>query len=134
MGFPVSINIMGPRIVYFATTGEDDSANTERKIFLLIVKLDGIGRTEFFTGPALTFFEVNALFRVKGVLKWNGLGILDIGRLALVEPCIIFINDLFRALFRAYSTGYTFVHIHIPWILGNFDLKVPFFPGYVFHL
>ena len=125
---------MGPWIVYFATTGEDDSANTDGKIFLLIVKLDGICGTKFFTGLALTFFKVNAMFRIKGVFKWNGLGILDIGRLALGESCIVFIYDLFWAFFRAYSTGYTFVHIHIPWILGNLGLKIPFFPGYVFHL
>jgi hypothetical protein len=128
-GFVIAIHVMGCWIIHLAATGQDNGSHVKCEILLLVIEPDGIGGAEFFTGLALSIFEVNAIFRVEGVLEGDGLGIFDEGRLSLIKSCFVFIDYLFRALFSAYSTGDTFIHINVPGVLGKLDLKISLFPG-----
>jgi hypothetical protein len=125
---------MGIRIIHVTATGEDHGAYMKCERPLFVIELNGIGGTEFLTGPALPLLEVNAILWINGVFKGDGLGILYISRLPLNEPCIIFADDFLGTFFCTYSTGNTFVHVHITGILGHVDFKIPLLSGYLFDL
>ena len=73
--FPITIDIMRRRIIDITAAGKYDPPHFDRKILLLIIKLYGVGRAEFFTGPAFALVQKDAIFLVYGVLEGDGLGI-----------------------------------------------------------
>jgi hypothetical protein len=130
--FPITIDIMCCRIIDVTAAGKYDPTHANGEILLLIIEFYGVGRAEFFTGPAFALFKKDAIFLVYSILEWDGLCIFYKGCLAFNQSCFIFVGDLFRAFFSTHAAGDTFVHINIARMLDKLDFKISLFPGYAF--
>jgi hypothetical protein len=86
--------------------------------------MDGVCGAELFAGAAFAFGKVNAVLSIDGILQRHGLGIFDIGRLALVEALIVFIGNFFRTFFRASAAGDALVHVNVAGVFFNGDVEI----------
>jgi hypothetical protein len=130
----VPIYIMRGRVVDFTSGSYNDCPDIDCPLFLLILEINGIAWTEFLTGRTFPLFEVNAIFRINGILQRHCLGILDIDRLTFTNHSIKFIGHLFRAFFRTQTAGNTFINVNISGELGYLGLKVTLFTGKTLYL
>ena len=109
--------------------GQDDRAHLQRQGLRFLIEVDRVGGAEFFAGTAFTFFKINAGILINGIFKRNRLGIIDISGLALDQPGIVGINDLFRAFFGALTAGDALLFVDITGFFKNFYFEVAGFTG-----
>jgi hypothetical protein len=130
----VAIDIIIFRIEDLASGCDDDGTCLDGQLLVFVFKVDGLGRTEFLADLASPFGQKDAVDRVDGIFQRNRLGILDMNRLPLSDARIVFIIHLRRTFLCAQATGDALLRVHIPGVLNEFDLKVPFLPGDALHL
>jgi hypothetical protein len=130
----VPVDIILFRIEDLTSGSNDDRPCLNRHFSFLVLKVDGLGRTEFLADLASSFREKDAVDRVDGIFQRNRLGILDVNRFSLADARIVLIINLRRAFLRAKATGDTFLRVHIPGVLNHLDLKISFLPGDALHL
>jgi hypothetical protein len=94
-------------------------------LLFFLVKIDRFGRAELLTGAALSFFKEDAVVFVDRVFEGNGLGILDIHRLALDQVFVISVVHLLGALFSARAAGDTLFHVHEAGMFDHVHREVP---------
>ena len=93
--------------------------------FFFLIEIHGIGRTEFHTGLAFTFFKIDTVVCVNDIFEGYGLGILYIDCLAFGKTLVIFIVYLAGAFCGAYAAGDAFIHIHVAGAFTNGYRKMP---------
>jgi hypothetical protein len=89
-----------------------------------LVKVDGVGGADFFTGPAFLFLDVNAAVAIDTIFQGHRLGVFDIGGFAFDDPCVVGINDFFRTLFSAGAAGDAKRFVDISRLPNQLDLEV----------
>jgi hypothetical protein len=77
-----------------------------------------------FSQAAFAFGQVNAVDRIDRVFQRHGLGVLHVGRLALVQVFVIFVIHFLGAFRRTVPAGDTLVHIDITGLLDDLDGKI----------
>jgi hypothetical protein len=100
----------------------------------LILEIDSLCRTEFFTDLTSPFCKEDTMGWVNGILQRNSLGVLDMDGFSLGEARIIFAIDLGGAFLSTETTGNAFRQVHIARGLNHFNFKIPLFSGDAFHL
>jgi hypothetical protein len=130
----VSESVIGAGIKRLAAGRQHNPAHIEGFFFSLIIKVDGIGRAELFTGFTFAADEIDALIGVDGVFQRYGLSILYVNRLAFGQSTVVCIGNFFGAFFRAQAAGDAFIRIHIARILDQLDLEIARISADAFYL
>ena len=130
----VAVNIIDLRIEDFTPGRNDDCTSLDGQFFFFILEIDGLGRAEFLTNFASSLGEKDTVGGINGILQRNRLRILHMDGLPLAETCVISIVNFGRTFLGAEPTGNTFLRVHIPWILDDFDFKISLLPSDVLHL
>jgi hypothetical protein len=125
---------MAGGIVNLATVGKNHGTHPEGKLFLHVIKFNGTGGTNFFTGFTFAFDKINAMLGIDGIFQRNRLGVLYMRRFTLDESCIVLIVNLFGTFFCTQSAGNAFFHVNIPGILDKVYFKVALLSRYFFYL
>jgi len=128
----VGVGVIATRIKGFEPRRHDQRAHIQGDFRFLFIKIDGPRGAEFFTCPALSFLEIDAIILVDDVFEGNGLGIGDVDGFTLDQAFIIDVVYFFGALFSTGSAGDTFVHVHISRVADNPHAEIPLFSGDVF--
>jgi hypothetical protein len=119
----IGLNLRG--IKGLKTGGQDHGSHIEDKLFLLFLKIDGLGGTEFFTGPTPASLEVDTTVPINDIFQRHSLWVFDVNGFSLNQSLIKEVINLLRAFFSTDPAGDTLVHIHIPGVLDDFDFKIP---------
>lgn len=85
------------RIDRFEPWGEDQSSHFDFLALCLLREIDRVCRADFFAGQTLSFFKIEAMLRINGILQGNSLGVSHIGCLAPAQTLVKFILHLTRA-------------------------------------
>ena len=99
----------------------------------MVLKVNGAGRAEFFTGFAFAFEKINAGIGVDRVFERDCLGVLHVNRLALAQTSVIGVGNFFGTFFRTGIAGDALVHIDVAGVLGQFDFKIALFAANAFY-
>jgi len=130
----VTVDIIDLWIKDLTSRGDDDRSGLNGQFLFLILKIDRLGWTKFFTGLASPLRKKDTVDGVNGILQGNGLRIFHMDRFSLGKTRIIFTIHFGRAFLSTETAGNTFRRIHIAWVLNDFDFKIPLFPGDALHL
>jgi len=132
--FLVPIDIVSLWFEHLTPRCNNDSPCLDGQLSLLILEIDGLGRTELLAHLAFPFGEEDTIDRVNGIFQRNRLGIFDVDRLSFAKACIIFVVDLRWTFFSTETTGNAFRRIHIARLLNQLDLKISHLSGDALHL
>ena len=99
--------------------GKNNGTNLEVNDLLLLVQIDCIGTARLLTLPALFLVEIETMVLVNGVTGRNSLCIGNIDTLNRIQPQIVVVPNLYRAVISAVSTGSTFFLNDVPGLFAK---------------
>ena len=112
------------RVKRSESRSQNNRPDIQRDGLFRVIKVNGTGRTEFFTGPAFSLLQINTVVRIDGIFQGYSLGIWHIDRLAFDQFFIINVIHLFGTLFCTDTAGNAFFCVHIPGMLNNSYRKI----------
>ena len=113
---------------------QDDCADLNLDMSLLLGEVDRTARAKLFAGTALTVFKVSAILGIDYRHTWYRLGKRKIDCRTFAQPEVKFGRDLFpRALLGARATTGTGILINISWLAAHCDIEITYIPANFFH-
>ena len=129
VGIAAVLILIVPRRVEGPVSGrQNDGADIQRVVLRLLVEIDRSHRTDFFTGTAPVFLDVDAAVSVDAVFERHRLGVLHEGGPALAEPGVVSVDDLLGALFGTGAAADAQGLIDVAGLAGDIDGKTADFP------